>query len=81
MGRFTGLQMRIYQHKHNSYSINQTRYTSNVINKYNHSSCPWVPPNHRSTPVPPDHIYPKTSRSSSKEEDEAISTRFLDLMF
>eukprot|EP00957_Ditylum_brightwellii_P008946 677299-Ditylum_brightwellii.AAC.1 len=29
------LQMRIHQHKDGSYSLDQTRYTSNIIHKYN----------------------------------------------
>eukprot|EP00957_Ditylum_brightwellii_P061965 4702351-Ditylum_brightwellii.AAC.1 len=73
--------MRVHQHKDNSYSFNQTRYASNIIHKYNPSSCPLGLPHHRSTPDPPDYIYSKQNRLSSKEEEQDISTSFPGLGF
>eukprot|EP00957_Ditylum_brightwellii_P147452 11227961-Ditylum_brightwellii.AAC.1 len=63
-------QMRIHQHKDGSYSLDQTRYTSNIIHKYNPKTCLWGLPQQISTQVPPEYVYSKENRPLSKEEEE-----------
>eukprot|EP00957_Ditylum_brightwellii_P162811 12398052-Ditylum_brightwellii.AAC.1 len=63
-------QMRIHQHNDGSYSLDQTRYTSNIIHKYNPKTCSWGLPQHRTIQAPPDYVYSKENRPSSKEERE-----------
>eukprot|EP00957_Ditylum_brightwellii_P201101 15324059-Ditylum_brightwellii.AAC.1 len=73
--------MKIHQHKDGSHSLDQTRYTSNIIDKYNPKSCLWGLPQHRLTQAPPDYACSKENRPSSKEEEDAIKESFYGLNF
>eukprot|EP00957_Ditylum_brightwellii_P156458 11907205-Ditylum_brightwellii.AAC.1 len=69
--------MRMYQHNNGSYSLDQTRYTSNIIHKYNPKTCPWDLPQHRTTQAPPEDVYSKENKPSSKEEEDAMKEKIL----
>eukprot|EP00957_Ditylum_brightwellii_P103270 7871034-Ditylum_brightwellii.AAC.1 len=67
--------MRIYQHNDGSYSLDQTRYTSNNIHKYNPKTCPWGLLQHRTNQAPPEYVYSKENRPLFKEEEDAIKEK------
>eukprot|EP00957_Ditylum_brightwellii_P068344 5188090-Ditylum_brightwellii.AAC.1 len=73
--------MRIHQHKDGSYSPAQTRYTSNIIHKYNSKTCPLGLPKHRPTQAPPDYVYSKDNKPLSKEKEDAMKENFPGLDF
>eukprot|EP00957_Ditylum_brightwellii_P091624 6976621-Ditylum_brightwellii.AAC.1 len=75
------LTMRIHQHKDGSYSLDQTRYTSNIIHKYNPKFCPWGLPQQGPTQASPDYVCPKENRPSSNEEEDAIKENIPGLDF
>eukprot|EP00957_Ditylum_brightwellii_P113214 8633391-Ditylum_brightwellii.AAC.1 len=67
----------IHQHKDGSYLLDQARYTLNIIHKYNLKPYPWELPQQRATQAPPEYVYSKENRPSSKEEEDAIEIKIL----
>eukprot|EP00957_Ditylum_brightwellii_P047875 3636544-Ditylum_brightwellii.AAC.1 len=63
--------MRIHQYKGGSYSLDQTKYTSNIIHTYNPKSCPWGLPQYRPIQAPTDYVYSRENRLSFKEDEDA----------
>jgi hypothetical protein len=71
------LQMRIHQHQDGSYSIDQHRYTLNVLQCYD----PEVKYKLRKTPAPPTYIYSKDNYPSTDEDKHQINKAYPDIDF
>jgi hypothetical protein len=74
------LQMRIHNYSCGSISIDQQRYTLNIINRYNPPEAPWGVPPYRETPAPTSYIFTKKNRPTT-EEKSIIETKFKGLHF
>ena len=71
------LQMRIHQHKDQSYTLDQHRYALNTFRRYD--------PNDlivkRDTPLPPDYIFSKENRPKTKQDVATIEKHYSSIDF
>ena len=62
------LQMRIHRYADFSYSLDQQRYTMNILGKYCPRDAPFGMPPHRKTPAPIDYVFTKANRPDDAEK-------------
>lgn len=62
------LQMRVHRYADYSYSIDQNRYTQNILKKYCPDDASFGTPPHRKSPAPVDYVFTKENRPDDAEK-------------